>query len=76
MHQPTALSFPYRLYDIADELQDRNENVSEYQREEVDRIIETFRQKAKNAWNVVMSQELTLVSQTEQVLGTDHLKVN
>ena len=27
-----------------------------------------YRQKAKMAWNTVMSQELTLVSQTEQVV--------
>ena len=58
-----------RLYDIADDLQDQDQQVTEFQREEVDRIIDTYRQKAKNSWNVVMSQELTLVSQTEQVLA-------
>ena len=63
------MCFPFRLYDIADDLQDRDEQVTDFQREEVDRIIDSFRQKAKNAWNVVMSQELTLVSQTEQVLA-------
>ena len=65
-----------RLYDIADDFNDRaGEQVTDLQREEVDRIIDLYRQKAKMAWNTVMSQELTLVSQTEQVILVDISKL-
>ena len=37
-------------------------------REELEKIRDTFRTKAKATWDTVMSQEITLVTQTEQVL--------
>ena len=58
-----------KLYDIADDFHDRDGgHVTELQKEEVYRQEDVFRQKAKNAWNTVMAQELTLVSQIEQVI--------
>ena len=37
-------------------------------REDLEKIRETFRTRAKSTWDTVMSQEMTLVTQTEQVL--------
>jgi hypothetical protein len=57
-----------KLFDLAAEFEEREgEEVTELQREEVDKLRDFFRQRAKNSWNVVMSQEMTLLTQTEQV---------
>ena len=58
-----------KLFDLQIDFEEREEEITDLQREEVEKIREAFRQKAKSVWNVVMSQEMTLVSQTEQVLN-------
>ncbi len=42
-------------------------NFNLIQREEVERLRFEFRSLAKETWNTVMCQEMTLVTQTEQV---------
>ena len=56
-----------KLYDLQMDFEEKEEEITDLQREEVEKLRETFRQRAKTTWHTVMSQELTLVSQTEQV---------
>ena len=56
-----------KLLDHAEELEERGEEITDLQKEEVEKLKDSFRHKAKGTWSTVMSQELTLVSQTEQV---------
>ena len=57
-----------KLYDLQIEFEERDQDVTELQREEVEKLRELFRTRTKMTWNVVMTQEITLVSQTEQVI--------
>lgn len=67
-----------RFYDILGVLEDKAEangdgattaaGEMEAAREDLEKIRETFRTRAKSTWDTVMSQEMTLVTQTEQVL--------
>ena len=67
-----------RFYDILGVLEDKAEanadgattaaGEMEAAREDLEKIRETFRTRAKSTWDTVMSQEITLVTQTEQVL--------
>ena len=57
-----------KLYDLQIEFEEREQDVTELQREEVEKLRELFRTRTKMTWNVVMTQEITLVSQTEQVI--------
>lgn len=59
-----------RLFDMAADMEEKygNEEITDLQKDEVDKLRDLFRQKTKMTWNTVMSQELTLVSQTEQVI--------
>ncbi len=41
--------------------------VTDLQRDEVDKLREHFKIRAKETWSKVMAQELTLMTQTEQV---------
>ena len=59
-----------KLYDLQMDFEEKEEEITDLQREEVEKLRETFRQRAKTTWHTVMSQELTLVSQTEQVCLT------
>ena len=66
-----------KLYDLQLDFEEKEEEITDLQREEVEKIREQFRQRAKTTWHTVMAQELTLVSQTEQVRdieGQFHLK--
>ena len=57
------------FYDTLGVLEEKeNEEIPEVTREELEKLRETFRTAAKSTWDVVMSQEMTLVTQTEQVL--------
>ena len=56
-----------KLYDLQMDFEEKEEEITDLQREEVEKLREQFRQRAKATWHTVMSQELTLVSQTEQV---------
>ena len=56
-----------KLYDLQMDFEEKEEEITDLQREEVEKLREQFRQRAKTTWHTVMSQELTLVSQTEQV---------
>ena len=57
-----------KLFDLQVEFEERDDEVSELQREEVDRLRDLFRNRTKLVWNHVMAQEITLVSQTEKVI--------
>ena len=56
------------FYDLAADIEDK-EGVegTEQLREDVEKLREEFSRNAKETWNTVMSQEMTLVTQTEQV---------
>lgn len=58
-----------KLYDLQIDFEEREEEITELQREEVYKLKDLVRQKAKAVWNTVMSQEITLVTQTDQVLA-------
>ena len=57
-----------KLYDLQIEFEERDQDVTDLQREEVEKLRDLFRTRVKMTWNVVMAQEITLVSQTEQVI--------
>ena len=58
------------LYEMAGQFEDKEaEEITELQREEVEKLQEQFGQKIKETWSVIMSHEMNLVNQTEQVLG-------
>ena len=56
-----------KLYDLQIEFEERDQEITDLQREEVEKLRDLFRTRAKMTWNVVMTQEITLVTQTEQV---------
>lgn len=58
-----------KLYDLQIDFEEREEEITELQREEVYKLKDLVRQKAKSVWSTVMSQEITLVTQTDQVLA-------
>jgi hypothetical protein len=56
------------FYDLAADIEEKEGvEVTDGQREEVEKLREEFSRNAKQTWNTVMSQEMTLVTQTEQV---------
>ena len=57
-----------KLYDLQIEFEERDQDVTDLQREEVEKLRDLFRTRTKMTWNVVMTQEITLVTQTEQVI--------
>ncbi len=57
-----------KLYDLQIEFEERDQEITDLQREEVEKLRDLFRTRAKMTWNVVMTQEITLVTQTEQVM--------
>ena len=58
-----------QFYDLAAEIEEKEGvEVTDGQREEVEKLREDFRLTARVTWDTVMSQEMTLVTQTEQVI--------
>jgi Fe-S cluster biosynthesis and repair protein YggX len=56
------------LFEIAARLEDKDaEEVTELQREEVDKLKEEFSTMTKETWNKVMEHEIILINQLEQV---------
>lgn len=57
------------FYDKMAALEDREgEEITDLQREELEQLRDDFKIKAKGTWDTVMSLEMVLVTQTEQVL--------
>ena len=58
-----------QFYDLAAEIEEKEGvEVTDSQREEVEKLREDFSKTARDTWDTVMSQEMTLVTQTEQVI--------
>ena len=56
------------LYELAGQFEDKEaEEITDLQREEVEKMKEMFSSKTKDLWSTIMSHEITLVNQTEQV---------
>ena len=56
------------FYDLAADIEEKEGvEVTDNLREEVVKLRDEFRRNAKQTWDTVMSQEMTLVTQTEQV---------
>ena len=57
------------FYDKMAAIEDREgEEITDLQREELEQLREDFTSKARATWDTVMSLEMVLVTQTEQVL--------
>ncbi len=64
------------FYDLAADIEEKEGvEVTDGQREEVEKLREEFSRNAKQTWNTVMSQEMTLVTQTEQVFVSNLITI-
>lgn len=56
------------LFDLAAQIEDKvPDEITDLQREEVEKLREQFSSNTKETWGKVISYEVTLVNQTEQV---------
>ena len=49
-----------KLYDLQIEFEEREQEITDLQVQEVEKLRELFRTRTKMTWNVVMTQEITL----------------
>ncbi len=57
------------VFEMAGDFEDKEaEEISEVQRDEVDRLTQKFVARTKEAYSKLMGMELVLVTQTEQVI--------